>query len=399
MNAHRLARRTAKIQPSPTLAVTMKAQALRAQGIDVIGFGAGEPDFDTPEHVKAAAVEALRRGETKYTPVGGTPALKKAIASRLEEDFGVVYKPSEIVVGCGAKHVLFNLFQVLLDPGDEVVIQAPYWVSYPEMVQLADGVAAIVPTSAENGFRMTAAELERAITPRTRAVLLNSPSNPTGAAYGADELRALADVCVRHDLLIVSDEIYSSLTYDGRAPVCVAALSPEIRARTITVNGASKAYAMTGWRIGYACGAEPIVRAVTDLQSQSTSNPTSIAQAAAAAAFGGPQACVAEMRAAFERRRTRIVELLRAIPGVTCTVPEGAFYVFPDVSRFIDSAALGARKGSDALCEQLLEKHHIALVAGASFGADRHVRLSYATSMELIEKGLERLAAGLRALA
>jgi aspartate aminotransferase len=398
MNAHRLARRTAKIQPSPTLAVTMKAQALRAQGIDVIGFGAGEPDFDTPEHVKAAAVEALRRGETKYTPVGGTPALKKAIASRLEEDFGVVYKPSEIIVGCGAKHVLFNLFQVLLNPGDEVVIQAPYWVSYPEMVQLADGVAAIVPTSAESGFRMTAAELERAITPRTRAVLLNSPSNPTGAAYGADELRALADVCVRHDLLIVSDEIYSSLTYDGRAPVCVAALSPEIRARTITVNGASKAYAMTGWRIGYACGAEPIVRAVTDLQSQSTSNPTSIAQAAAAAAFGGPQACVAEMRAAFERRRTRIVELLRAIPGVTCTVPEGAFYVFPDVSRFIDSEGLGAR-GSDALCEHLLEKHHIALVAGASFGADRHVRLSYATSMELIEKGLERLAAGLRALA
>lgn len=395
----RLSIRAGKIQPSPTLAVTMKAQALRAQGVDVIGFGAGEPDFDTPEHIKGAAIEALQRGDTKYTPVGGTMALKKAITLRLESDFGVVYKPSEVVVGCGAKHVLFNLFQVLLDPGDEVVIPAPYWVSYPEMVTLAEGTPVIVSTSAAQDFKLSPAALDAAITARTRAVILNSPSNPTGTAYSEAELRALAEVCVRRDVLIVSDEIYAALTYDGRKPVCVAALSPEIRKHTLTVNGASKAYAMTGWRIGYACGAEPIVRAVTDLQSQSTSNPCSISQAAAVAAFSGPQDCIADMAVQFQKRRDRMVELLRAIPGVQCNTPGGAFYTFPDVSAYCQSSGLGERRGSDALCELLLDRFHVALVAGASFGAEGFVRLSYATSMANIEKGLQRLSEGLRSLA
>jgi aspartate aminotransferase len=394
----KLSERARRIQPSPTLAVTTRAAEMRARGVDVIGFGAGEPDFDTPEHVKLAAVEAMRRGETKYTPVGGTAELKKAIADRLEADFGIRYRAPEIVAGCGAKHVLFNLFLALCDPGDEVVIPAPYWVSYPEMVAVAEGRPVIVETRADQGFRLSPAALERAITPRTRAFIVNSPSNPTGIAYSADELRALALVCVRHRVLIVSDEIYASLLYDGRRPVCVAALDDAIRALTVTVNGASKAYAMTGWRIGYACGPEPLIRAMTDLQSQSTSNPTSVAQAAAAAALAGDQSCVREMTRAFERRRDRMLELLAAIPRVSCVKPDGAFYTFPDMSAYCASPALGGARGSDALCAYLLEHHQVALVAGASFGAEGYVRLSYATSMENIERGLARVADGLRAL-
>ena len=394
----RLSERAKKIQPSPTLAVTQRAVALRAEGVDVVGFGVGEPDFDTPAHIKEAAIEALRRGDTKYTAVGGTPALKRAIALRLQTDHGVHYAPSEIVVGCGAKHVLFNLFQVLLDPGDEVVIPAPYWVSYPEMVSLAEGRPVIVPTTEAGDFKVTPHALDAAITARTRAVIVNSPSNPTGTAYTRDELRALADVCVRRGVLIVSDEIYEALLYDGHAPTCVASLSPEVRAHTVTVGGASKAYSMTGWRIGWACGPEPLVRAVTDLQSQSTSNPTSISQAAVVVALSSPQDCILEMREAFRQRRNRMVELLRAIPGVSCRLPEGAFYTFPDVSRYCESRAL-KRPGSDALCEYLLERHHVAIVSGAAFGAEGHMRLSYATSMSNIERGLERITAGLRALA
>jgi aspartate aminotransferase len=395
----KLSARASRIKPSATLAVTARAQALQAKGVDVISFGAGEPDFDTPEHVKQAAVEALRRGETKYTAVGGTAALKKAIAHRLEVDHGVRYGPEEIVVGCGAKQVLFNLFFALLDPGDEVIIPAPYWVSYPEMVAVADGRPVIVPTHAEEGFRLSPARLAEAITQRTRAFLLNSPSNPTGATYSAEELRELAEVCVERGVLVVSDEIYSALVYDGRAPLCVASFSEEVRRGTVVVGGASKAYAMTGWRIGYGCGPAPLIRAMTDLQGQSTSNPNSIAQAAAIAAFGGPQDCVAAMVRAFEERRNRMLERLAAIPGVRCARPGGAFYVFPDVSRFAWSSALGERRGSDALCEFLIDRHQIALVSGAAFGADGHVRLSYATSMENIELGLDRLEEGLRALA
>lgn len=394
----RLSQRAKKIQPSPTLAVTQRAVALRAEGVDVVGFGVGEPDFDTPAHIKDAAIEALRRGDTKYTAVGGTPTLKRAIALRLEMDHSVHYSPSEIVVGCGAKHVLFNLFQVLLDPGDEVVIPAPYWVSYPEMVTLADGHPVILSTDEAGDFKVTPAALEATFTARTRAVIINSPSNPTGTAYTRDELRALAEVCVRRGVLIVSDEIYEALLYDGHAATCVASLSPEIRAHTITIGGASKAYSMTGWRIGWACGPEPLLRAVTDLQSQSTSNPTSIAQAAVAVALSSSQDCIAEMREAFRQRRNRMVELLRAIPGVSCRLPEGAFYTFPDVSRYCASEAL-KRPGSDALCEHLLEHHHVAIVSGAAFGAEGHMRLSYATSMNNIERGLERIAAGLRELA
>lgn len=386
--------------PSPTLAISAKAKALAAQGVDVVGFGAGEPDFDTPEHIKQAAIDALKAGYTKYTPSSGDTDLKAAIVAKLARDNQLIYKPEQIIVSCGAKHSLYNIFQALIDPGDEVIIPAPYWVSYPEQVKLADGKPVIVQTSPENEFMPTREAVRAAITPRTKALILNSPSNPTGGVASRQMVKDLASLCLQHDLMLISDEIYEKLLYDGRTHESPAALGSEVFAKTIVVNGCSKAYSMTGWRIGYAASADTaLVAAMGRLQDQSTSNPTSIAQKAAVAALNGPTEPVEEMRVAFEGRRNLIVERLNAIPGVTCRMPGGAFYAFPDVSALIGKR-FGERVigGSDDLAAYLLEEVAVAVVPGSGFGADGHIRLSYATSTEKINKGLDRMDAALRRL-
>ncbi|CCW34640.1 pyridoxal phosphate-dependent aminotransferase [Chthonomonas calidirosea] len=397
MHISQRARNTA---PSPTLAITARAKALAAQGKDVIGFGAGEPDFDTPDHIKQAAVAALEAGYTKYTPSSGDADLKQAIVEKLARDNGLHYKPSQVIVSCGAKHSLYNIMQALLDPGDEVIIPVPYWVTYPEQVKLADGVPVFVPTDPKNDFMPTREALRQAITSRTRAIVLNSPCNPTGAVASRQTIKEIVSLCIQHQIYLISDEIYEKLIYDGRQHVSPAALGSESFQYTITVNGCSKAYSMTGWRIGYVASAnEEFIAAMGRLQDQSTSNPTSIAQKAAVAALLGPQEPVEQMRQAFEARRNAMVERLNAMPGVHCPMPGGAFYAFPDIS-----ALLGRKAGSkviassDALAEFLLDEAGVAVVPGSGFGADTHIRLSYATSMEKIEKGLERMAQALRKL-
>jgi aspartate aminotransferase len=386
--------------PSPTLGITAKVKALKAQGKDVIGFGAGEPDFDTPDYIKQAAIDALKAGYTKYTPTSGDIDLKDAIIAKLERDNGLQYDRANIIVSCGAKHSLYNLFQALLDPGDEVIVPAPYWVSYPEQVKLAGGVPVAVETSPDENFMPSADAIKQHLTSKTRAIILNSPSNPTGGVASAEQVQDIVKVAADNNLLVVSDEIYEKLLYEGRKHLSPASLGKDAFASTITINGCSKAYSMTGWRIGYLASADKeLVAAMVRIQDQSTSNPTSIAQKGAVAALKGSDESVEKMRAAFEQRRNRIVALLNAIPGVTCRMPGGAFYAFPNVS-----ALYGRRAGektidsSDALAEHLLESVGVAVVPGSGFGADAYVRLSYATSMENIERGLERMEAALRKL-
>jgi aspartate aminotransferase len=386
-----LSRRASEVEESVTLAMTAKANAMREAGIDVISFSAGEPDFDTPEHIKKAAADALAKGQTKYTPASGLLALRKAVAAKFKKDNGLDYDPAQVVVSCGAKHSLYNVMQAVLEEGDEAIIPAPYWVSYPAMVKCAGATPVIVNTTEQNGLKMTAAELRAAITPRTKCLILCSPSNPTGMVYSAAELKALADVAVEKDLLVISDEIYEKLVF-GIPFASIATARPEMKDRTVVVNGASKAYAMTGWRIGYAAGPKEILTAVGRMQSQSTSNATSIAQYASIAALEGDQGCVEKMRVEYAKRRDYIVGRLRKIPGVSCGEPQGAFYVFPNVSALYGKSHEGkVLRGSVAMAETLLEKAHIATVPGSGFGADDFIRLSYATSMEKIEKGLDRM--------
>ena len=388
-----LAERARRLAPSPTLAISARARAMRAQGIDVISFGAGEPDFDTPERVKAAAVRALEQGHTKYTDTAGIPELRAAVGAKLRRDDGLDYEPADVIVSVGAKHTLYNICAVLVGPGDEVLVPAPYWVSYTEQVRLCDGTPVIVPTDEALGFQLDVDALSAAVTPRTKLLILNSPNNPTGAVFSRAALEAVAALAVDRDLWVVSDECYAALSYEGRVP-SIATLSPEIKARTLVVQTCSKAYAMTGWRIGYAAGPRDIVRAMGDFQSQCTSNPATVAQWAAIEALTGPQDDVAKMAGEFDRRRRATIAGLNRIPGIRCAMPQGAFYAFPDVSglfgRRFGDRPLASSAGVTAF---LLQEARVAVVPGADFGSDRHVRLSYATSFATIQEGLSRIEA------
>ena len=394
-----LADRLKTLAPSPTLAMQAKARAMRAQGIDVISFGAGEPDFDTPRRIKDAAIRALESGQTKYTEVGGVPELRAAVCQKLKRDNGLEYAPDEVTVSCGAKHTLYNIAMTLVNPGDEVLIPSPYWVSYPEQVRLLGGAPVPVQTPEATGFDLDPAALRKAVTARTKLIILDSPGNPTGAVFSSEALAEVARLAAERDLWVVSDECYEALTYEGRH-VSIASLGTDIKARTIVVNTCSKAYAMTGWRIGYAAGPKAIIKAMTDVQSQVTSSPTSIAQWAAVEALSGPQDEVAKMTGEFDRRRRVIVEGLNAIPGVTCVMPKGAFYAFPNVSDLFGKRAKGGvLRGSSDVCGFLLDEARIATVAGVDFGSDAHIRLSYATGLETIREGLARMDAAIRSLA
>jgi len=388
----KIADRMSQIKPSPTLAITAKAKALKAQGVDVVGFGAGEPDFDTPQHIKEAAVKALKEGFTKYTPVPGIDELRQAVADQLARDYGLEYAKEEIIISCGAKHSLYNIAMVLFEPGDEVIIPSPYWVTYPAQVYIAQATPVIVETLEEKDFKLTPEQLEEAITPRTKALILNYPSNPTGASYTREELEKLAEVALKHDIWVISDEIYDKIIYDGFKHVPLASLSPQVKARTLLVNGVSKTYSMTGWRIGWVAGNKDVVAAMNKLQSQSTSNPTSIAQSAAYAALTGPQDCVTEMVKAFKERRDYIVQRLNAMEGVSCFNPQGAFYVFPSFAGLYGKS-YGDRVINSSLdfADYLLNEFKVAIVPGVAFGEDKGARLSYATSMEAIKKGLDRI--------
>jgi aspartate aminotransferase len=391
-----LSRRVQAIKPSPTLAVTARAATLKASGRDIIGLGAGEPDFDTPQHIKDAAIAAINAGYTKYTAVDGTPSLKAAVIAKFKRDNGLDYTPKQILVSCGGKQSFFNLAQAVINSGDEVIIPAPYWVSYPDIVLLADGKPVIVEAGIEQGFKITPAQLEAAITPKTRLFVINSPSNPTGAVYSGDELAALGAVLRRHPrVLIASDDMYEHIRLDGAPFVNILNVCPDLYDRTLVLNGVSKAYSMTGWRIGYAAGPEAILRAMTNVQSQSTSNPTSISQWAAEAALSGDQGCITPMLDAFKTRHRYVVDALNAIPGFHCVDSGGAFYAFPDVRPAIMS--LLARdiieEPTDiAFCEYLLESADIAVVPGSAFGAEGYIRLSFATSQANLEKALKRIA-------
>lgn len=389
----RLAKRVSAITESPTLAITNQANILKAQGLDVIGFGAGEPDFDTPDHVKAAAKKAIDAGQTKYTAVDGTPALKDAIVRKLKRDNGLDYDRSEIIVSNGGKHVLYNAAEALFEAGDEVIIPAPYWVSYPDQVILNDAKPVIVTATDKTGFHITADQLRAAITPRTKAFILNSPSNPTGAGYTREQLIALADVCLKNKILIIADEIYEHIVYDGFKHISVASLSPEIKAITLTVNGASKVYSMTGWRMGFAAGPKDIIAAMKKIQGQSTSNICSITQAACVAAYDGPQDFLQNWVATFKERRDVIVKELKSIAGISCLTPDGAFYVFPNISGLFGRRTKAGQliTSSRQFCEYLLKDHLVAAVSGEGFGAEGYMRLSYATSMDNIKKGMARI--------
>ncbi|MFC1285728.1 pyridoxal phosphate-dependent aminotransferase [Bacillus paralicheniformis] len=383
-----LAKRVSALTPSATLAITAKAKDLKAAGHDVIGLGAGEPDFNTPEHIIEAAVRSMNEGHTKYTPSGGLAALKDSIREKFKRDQGIEYRQSEIIVCTGAKHALYTLFQVLLDEGDEVIIPTPYWVSYPEQVKLAGGKPVFVEGLEENSFKISPEQLEKAVTEKTKAVIINSPSNPTGMMYTEEELKALGEVCLRQNILIVSDEIYEKLIYGGKKHVSIAQLSPELKNQTVIINGVSKSHSMTGWRIGYAAGSEPIIKAMTNLASHSTSNPTSVAQYGAIAAYNGPNEPVEEMRKAFEDRLNKVCELLVDIPGLTCLKPEGAFYLFPNAKKAAESCGFSS---VDEFAEALLEEEKVAIVPGSGFGAPDNIRLSYATSLSLLEEAVTRI--------
>lgn len=388
-----LSARINNIQISPTMAVVGKAKAMQASGINVISFGAGEPDFDTPQNIKEAAIRAIQNGETKYTPVSGTLALKQAIQTKLKRDQNLDYKLSEISTACGGKHSLYNIFQVLIGKGDEVIIPAPFWVSYPDQVVLAEGKPVIVQTSEAHNFCMTPAEFEKAITSKTKALVLTSPNNPTGSAYTRNQLLELANICLRHHIFIISDEIYEKLIYDDFEVVSAAELSEEIKNITFIVNGVSKAYAMTGWRMGFTAGPEWLIAAIDKLQGQSTSNICSITQAASAEALGGSQDAIKTMVQAFKRRRDNLVESLNQIDGIRCNKPQGAFYVFPNIKQLLGRTTPRGKTIESCvdLCDYLLEDAHVAVVAGFGFGAPGYMRMSYATSDELISEGVNRI--------
>lgn len=394
-----ISERVKQIKPSATLAITAKAKAMKASGIDIISFGAGEPDFDTPENIKEAAHKAIRAGFTKYTAVGGTDELKEAIAARMKEDCRVEYTLNNIIASCGGKHSLYNIFQAVLNPGDEVIIPSPYWVSYPDMVLLAGGKPVIVDCHEETGFKMQPQQLTDAITEKTKAIVINSPSNPTGAAYTEADLKALAEIAVKNNILIISDEIYNRITYNNFKTTSIASLGDDIKRLTLVVNGVSKTYSMTGWRIGYVAGDEEIIKAMNKVQAQSTSNPTSISQAATVEALNGVQAPAEEMVIHFGKRKNFIVKELNAIDGVTCFDPQGAFYVFPDLSSYFGKSFEGREiKNSADMTSYLLEEAKVAVVPGGEFGAEGYLRLSYATSMENIKKGLQRIKEALASL-
>ncbi len=396
----KLAKRVQDIKESPTLAITAKAKALRAEGYDVIGFGAGEPDFDTPKNIKDAAITAIDDGFTKYTAAGGTDELKDAVREKFRRDNGLEYERDEILVSCGGKHSLFNLCQALFEEGDEVILPAPYWVSYPVMIAMTGATPVIVQASEEEVFKMTPDQLRSAITPATKAVVINSPSNPTGAAYNRDELKAIADIAVARGVIIISDEIYEQLCYDDFRFVSVPSLSEEIKRQTIVLNGVSKTYAMTGWRIGYAAGPREIIKAMTNIQGQSTSNPASISQKAAVEALSGPQGVVSEMVKEFDKRRKVMADGLNAIDGIRCAIPQGAFYVFPNISGCLNRSFKGRVLDGDlAFADFLLDEAEVAVVPGEAFGAEGFMRLSYATSMQNIEEGIRRIGEAVKKLA
>ncbi len=391
-----------RVKPSPTIAVTTRAQELRAAGRDVIGLGAGEPDFPTPPHIRAAGIRAIEEGRTKYTAVDGIPELKAAICEKFRRDNGLEYSPRQVSVASGGKQILYNALMATLNPGDEVLIPAPYWVSYPDMVLLAGGEPVIVAAGIESGFKLTPEALEAAITPRTRWFIFNSPSNPTGAGYSWDELRALTDVLMRHPhVWVMSDDMYEHLAYDGFEFCTPAQVEPGLYARTLTCNGVSKAYCMTGWRIGYAAGPERLIAAMRKIQSQSTSNPCTISQWAAVEALNGPHDFIAENNAVFKRRRDLVVAMLNAIPGITCPVPDGAFYVYPSIKGLIGkTSAGGARIDTDEdFATALLDEQGVAVVFGAAFGLSPNFRVSYATSDDALVQACQRIeafCAGLR---
>ncbi|MDT9756040.1 pyridoxal phosphate-dependent aminotransferase [Heyndrickxia faecalis] len=384
----KLASRVSALTPSSTLAITAKAKAMKAQGIDVIGLGAGEPDFNTPREIIEAAYQSMLDGQTKYTPAGGMASLKEAVIEKFQKDQGLGFKANEIIITNGAKHALYTLFQVLLDQGDEVIIPSPYWVSYPEQVKLAEGVPVFVEGKEENQYKITPEQLEKAVSPRTKAFVLNSPGNPTGMMYTREELEKLGEVCLKHDILIVSDEIYEKLVYGGSRHVSIATISPELKAQTVIINGVSKSHSMTGWRIGYAAGNGEIIKAMTNLASHSTSNPATPSQFAALAAYSGDQRAVEEMRQAFEARLNAVFNRLVEIDGITCIKPQGAFYLFPNVKK---AAKLTGFQTVDAFAEALLEEARVAVVPGSGFGAENNIRLSYATSLENLEEALKRI--------
>ena len=388
----KLSSRVLELEASPTLAITSKAKRLKKEGHDIVAFTAGEPDFDTPQHVKDAAIKAIEAGHTRYTPVGGIDELKDAIIERYREDYGVEYSREEVLVSCGGKHSLYNLFQALLDEGDEVVVPAPFWVSYPPMIRLAGGVPRIVHTTERQGFKLSPSQLRDAITERTKAVVINSPSNPTGAVYSTEELYALSEITAQRDVLLLSDEIYHRLTYGEVNTCCAAALYEGAKAKTVVFNGVSKSYAMTGWRIGYALGPVELIDAMMRIQSQSTSNPTSISQWAALEALKGEQHCVEDMRRAFRKRRDLMVEGLNSIEGISCTKPQGAFYIFANVSALFGRRYGGrAIEGSVDFADFLLDSVGVCVVPGIGFGDDRFIRLSFACSEEEILRGIERI--------
>lgn len=394
-----ISERTKRVKPSATLQLNATAQAMKRQGIDVLSFSVGEPDFDTPEHIKEAAIRALKEGKTKYTPVGGIPELKEAICEKLHRDNGLSYSPDEVIVSCGAKHSLYNIFQAILNPADEVIILSPYWVSYPAQVLLNDGIPVFVETLEENNFQPTRQSIEEAITPKTKAIVLNSPSNPTGQIYTRETLEMVGEIALRHNLIIISDEIYEKLLYDGQSHISIASLSEELKGRTIVVNGLSKSHSMTGWRIGYAAGPKEIVSAMTKVQGQSTSNPTSVAQWAAVEALKGPQDFLKDMLEEFDRRRKAMVQGLNQIDGIKAAMPKGAFYVFANVKELLGKKFKGKTiESSNDLGMFFLEQARVAAVAGAEFGTEGYIRFSYATSMERIEEGLRRISQALQNL-
>ena len=396
----KLAQRVARVKPSATLTINAKAKALKQQGVQIVNFGVGEPDFDTPQHIQDAAVRALRAGHTRYTAVGGIEELKTAICQVLQQDYGLSYGAENVLVSCGGKHSLYNLFQAVLDPGDEVIIPAPYWVSYPDMVELTGATPVTVPCAEQNGFKLLAADLEKAITPRTRMLIMNSPSNPTGVHYRREELQALAEVLLQHeDVMIVSDDIYYRILFPGHEWFNLAMLDERLRKRTFIANGVSKTYCMTGWRIGYLVGDAEVIRAATKIQSQSTSNPASLSQWASVAALQDDQSGVQKMTDIFEQRCKYVLERLEQLPHVTCPAPAGAFYVFPNFSHYFGSKSdSGPITNSLDLANFLMEKAHVAAVPGSAFGEDRCIRFSYALGMDDLRQGFDSIAAALKTL-
>ncbi|MEK6528452.1 MAG: pyridoxal phosphate-dependent aminotransferase, partial [Nitrospirota bacterium] len=379
----KLAKRVLSVKSSPTLAIDARAKSMKAAGIDVINFGVGEPDFDTPQNIKDAAIKAINEGFTKYTPVAGTDELKTAVIEKFRKDNNLAYEKNEIIVSCGAKHSLYNIAQAMFGAGDEIIIPAPYWVSYPDQLLLNDAVPVIVKTEEENSFRLTSGLLESKVSAKTKALILNSPSNPTGLTYDRESLEMIAEIAMKYNFYIISDEIYEKLTYDGFVHISIASLGNDIKQRTVVVNGLSKSHAMTGWRIGFTAGPADLIDAMTKIQSQSTSNPTSIAQKAAVEALTGPQDFILKMVSEFDRRRSYITERLKKIKGITCVTPLGAFYVFPNVSYYYGKHFKDKSINSSLdLSSYLLEEANVALVPGGAFGDDRYVRISYATSMD-----------------